>query len=89
MLLSLQGERESELKALQREFQQVDQNCKTNTAAQQEKLVLLGKLQSEEEQYKKRVKERDLLLSQLAHRHQWPGHSPYPSDQPLSNKTIN
>ena len=56
-----------------------------NTHAQQEKLVQLGKLQSEEEQHKNRIKERDFLLSTLAHRHQWPGHSSYPSDQPLSN----
>lgn len=84
----MQGERELEYKTLQQELQSVDQESRRNASCQQERLVQLGKLQSEEEQYKNRVKERDYLLNNLAHRYQWSGHSSYPSDQPLSNKLV-
>lgn len=66
----------------------MDQDGKINAVAQQEKLVQLGKLQSEEEQHNNRVKERDRLLNNLARTYQWPGHSAYPSNQPLSKKYL-
>jgi hypothetical protein len=66
----------------------VDQDGKINAVAQQEKLVQLGKLQSEEEQHNNRVKERDRLLNNLARTYQWPGHSAYPSNQSLSKKYL-
>jgi hypothetical protein len=67
-------------------LQQVDQDGKTNAVAQQEQLVKLGKLQSEEEQHNNRINERDCLLSNLARTYQWPGYSAYPSNQPLSKQ---
>ena len=69
-------ERMAELEKLTQEQGRLERQCSTNMAAQQEKLVLLGKLQSEEEQYKKRIRERDQLLTGLARRFQWddPGH---------------
>jgi hypothetical protein len=66
----------------------VDQSGKINAAAQQEQLVQLGKLQSEEEQHNNRIKERDCLLSNLARSYQWPGHSAFPSNQPLSKQHL-
>lgn len=66
----------------------MDQSGKINAAAQQEQLVQLGKLQSEEEQHNNRIKERDCLLSNLARSYQWPGHSAFPSNQPLSKQHL-
>ena len=61
------------LNEILKELKNLDKDCAGNSAAQQEKLVQLGKLQSEEEQYKKRIKERDYLLCHLAQRFQWAG----------------
>lgn len=63
----------------------MDQEGKANAAAQQEQLVQLGKLQSEEEQHNNRIKQRDTLLINLAHRYKWDKDSaPFPSNEPLS-----
>lgn len=83
------GDREKELNILHRELQQVDQEGKANAAAQQEQLVQLGKLQSEEEQHNNRIKQRDTLLINLAHRYKWDKDSaPFPSNEPLNTVQV-
>lgn len=67
----LQREREKELSDLHREYALSDRQSKQKFAEQQEKLVLLGKLQLEEEQHKKRIAERDGLLRNLAEKYHW------------------
>jgi len=73
--LYFKDQRLVELNGILEELKRLDRQCAGNSAAQQEKLVQLGKLQSEEEQYKKRIKERDYLLCDLAQRFQWAGYS--------------
>ena len=60
----------------------LDNDLKKCAATQQEKLVCLGKLKSEEEQHNRRMHERDNLLVNLARRFQWPGSMQY--EHPLS-----
>lgn len=69
----LKNQRQVKLNEILKELKSLDKDCTENSAAQQEKLVQLGKLQSEEEQYKKRIEERDDLLCHLAQRFQWAG----------------
>lgn len=71
------------MNSLIEEHRQLDKLCAGNAVAQQEKLVHLGKLQSEEEQHRKRIRERDSLLSDLAQCFSWPNHSSC-ANEPLS-----
>lgn len=63
----------------------MDREGKANAVAQQEQLVQLGKLQSEEEQHNNRIKQRDALLGSLAHLYKWDqANAPFSSNKPLS-----
>jgi len=82
VLISYKAERERERTDLKEDEVKLDNNLKKCTATQQEKLVCLGKLKSEEEQHNRRMHERDILLVNLARRFQWPGSMQY--EHPLS-----
>ena len=79
-----QGERENELKNLEEELLKIEQDLKGNAAVEQQQLVQIGKLRSEEEQHQKRIKMRDDMLTNLATRYQWPDHDILNADNPLS-----
>ena len=63
----------------------LDKDLKICAALQQEKLVNLGRLKSEEEQHNRRIQERDNFLVGLARRFEWPGSMQY--KHPLSKRT--
>jgi hypothetical protein len=69
---------------LESDYKKLENDLKKCETSQQEKLVYLGKLKSEEEQRNRRIHERDDLLVSLARRFQWPGHLQY--EHPLGNK---
>jgi len=71
----------------QREFQQQETRLKEAAATQQDHLVELGRLRSEEEQHLRRIKDRNNLLIRLAASYTWPGHNHLRTGSPLSKLT--
>lgn len=69
---------------LERELEQNDNDLKSNAFVQQEQLVQIGKLRSEQEQHQKQIKTRDDMLRHLAARYHWPDYDILDADNLLS-----